>query len=840
MAKISAKLREKENSVLGIIDAIKDLTEELSKSSVGDISNTSNINMQLNSDPMSLLLTILQRFVGYDEVIDWLSKYIVYEVPVIELAIKGILLSNLKKTIDCTNDPRIPEKYRAYLNDSLYSETQENEISSRERGFFIDLNGLDLNGMLQYSPFSKEGRTKYFGTQVSYTVPKVSTKKGESSIDFEKLDTVYSYSDALEACKIGGLDESFIQKYSEVDTVYELARANDFNAFLWFVKNSCKFPLPEVVDVSEKYTSEVLGGYDCKTSLEPFTVSQTVNALEDKRKKYKVGMCYYDAIYSGDTINHVGSLVGLCIKNKEIYQGDTFSNDKMSTYTCESSFVPFSMDNMSANWYVNRKRYYDFLYDSYTKDKTIKRNYDEEFAICNLSMNRDSLIVNGVKMLNLQILPKPAKIRPTNNEEGIEFRATNPLIFTKRLTFDKQGRSTVSGNYTLKLNNETFFTVIEKIEDNTESIKKKVVKLYYYILDANEKASDKYFLEIDRKGKYRLVELESVSKDKNKIVEITVKPLSNTNELSCFLFECYKGMTIYEFNYDLVMGMRLFDAKTLTANLVNAFLSGLGSGTNIGLGLNKSEIAYQARISAIIEKMMTENTSEVSDCFFNFSNDEFNRQLEESELKRSQLYPFNDNVSKATKVSVDDIYNTLNEYSDSNDKETNVDVISRVLKQVTTSITDEVMPSDKYSLQFNASIDLIKMLALVIVEALLTPKVLLLFQINKELMGDIREKNSVEDILRVFLSVILAVVRELVEMILQYLLEWVLSILLEIFELLAKYLIVEQAKYYKNLIATLIKNRTPKFRKNRNLQTVLDKVYYADIDQSNEIKKDEC
>ena len=50
--------------------------------------------------------------VGEKAVINWLANYIVYIVPALEVAVKAILLTNIKKMVSCALDPRIPDKFR--------------------------------------------------------------------------------------------------------------------------------------------------------------------------------------------------------------------------------------------------------------------------------------------------------------------------------------------------------------------------------------------------------------------------------------------------------------------------------------------------------------------------------------------------------------------------------------------------------------------------------------------------------------------------------------------------------------------------------------------------------
>jgi hypothetical protein len=174
------------------------------------------------------------------------------------------------------------------------------------------------------------------------------------------------------------------------------------------------------------------------------------------------------------------------------------------------------------------------------------------------------------------------------------------------------------------------------------------------------------------------------------------------------------------------MGMQLYDPAVVASQLIevatNLSKSTLG---NIGLGfkVNKTETAYQMRISEIIKNTLDPKSYETSECFFTFSNNRFTDLLEKSELKRSNAYNFATTENSGVTVSMDSAYDILNEFSDDAILNENKDVITRAINEVTANITNEVLPSDKYNLQLSLVQELIKSLVFVIVNTLLTPKI---------------------------------------------------------------------------------------------------------------------
>ena len=154
----------------------------------------------------------------------------------------------------------------------------------------------------------------------------------------------------------------------------------------------------------------------------------------------------------------------------------------------------------------------------------------------------------------------------------------------------------------------------------------------YVIYNVGED-SDNCFLIINKKTKrYSLGKL--IVDGQN----VKMENIYETN-FSKHLIECYCGSTIYEFNYDFVMGMRLFDAKTVVSRLIYSVLP--SANVNFGLSFNKQTDPNtymnpwaNGRILEVIRKIIDSDNPEISDCFFKFSNDEYARMIQEGEEER--------------------------------------------------------------------------------------------------------------------------------------------------------------------------------------------------------------
>ena len=733
MSNISKEQRE----TLALVDAILALLEK----------NPTNggTNITLSANPFDFLIDMISKIVNKKEMIDWLSNMLVKVLPSMELAIKAAILSNLKSTIDCNNDPMIPNWIRMSVN--------SDDSKNFDKGLKFDVRSLDYTNMLQVSPLTVQGMNLYFGTRTLFEV------LGDSELSDIKYST---FKKALNDCKKYGIDITRISNKSEITSVYELARARDFNAFIWFIIHKAKF-------IKEANKSDLPDDFDI---LKPFEGKETL------------GVNDLATIIPGEIVKD-GKFFSLCIKSEESNRQETKVLEKdyitkntsteeinagYSTTDYSYKIVPVSINNLSANWYVNSGTFYNFLLP---QNKRKERDYSKDYPIFNLQYF-DELTYNGKKYYNtlrMMILPKPFVHLPKDNEPAWRIQS---ILFNENGEPDSKGRFSV-------------------------------------------KSEDDYDINLET-GEYSL-------KNKSK------------------LYECYPKLTVYEFNYDFVMGMQLFDPTVVATKLIEMFTNCFtyGSGVGLDVSINKSETAYQMRISEIVKNIVESTAYEVSDCFYTFDNSKYDSMLNDAELKRSRLYPFNENGNlSATESNTEKSFEILNEFDNNATLQENIDVMTRTITQATANITEEVLPEDKYGIDINIIEGFIKMLVNVTVESLLTPKMILLFETNRQLMGDNNIKLSIEEFLESITGLIVAIVSEIRDLILQQLLDWVMKLLQELFEVIADELLKEQLEYYYRLIKGMLEACWIKASHRSPLDSKLDVVNYADIDLIDKPKENNC
>jgi hypothetical protein len=293
------------------------------------------------------------------------------------------------------------------------------------------------------------------------------------------------------------------------------------------------------------------------------------------------------------------------------------------------------------------------------------------------------------------------------------------------------------------------------------------------------------------------------------------------------------------------MGMQLFDPSIIAARLIETVVGlKFNSKLSANFGISKSETAYQMRIANIVKNIIESTAYEVSDCFYSFDNTKYDSMLRDAEIKRSQLFIHKEDNNKSKKVNGNAVYDILNEFDNNATLNENKEVVKRAITQATANITEEVLPEDKYSIQFNIVKELINSLTFSLVENLITPKIVLLFEVNRTLMGQYAyEKHKDYDIeffLKTIEGLIVQIVREIRDIILQQLLDWCLKILAELNLKAVELLVKEQLEYYSRLMKLLFKACSFKSSRRAALDSELDKVDYADIDEIDKPKESNC
>lgn len=716
-----ANVKNKQQDTMASIDTAKAMVDKvLAITQIMSASDTPSFTFATN--PIGFILQLLEHVgVKYEDLLRFLTDFLTYTLPVLEISVKTVLLTNLKNMISCSVDPRIPDKYRKRLHC--------NEAFVNDYGIDISVESIDFMDKLSENPLSDFGKEMYFGLE-------------------------------------------------GIDDVYKFARAEDFDAFLWFVIHKGKFPTASNITDMSAFTDSIHGVEATKVTPTDGTLLDVLDVSFDANSA--------STIMLGNTFTYSGStgVTSMCIDRKYDDKNNIVNN----------TIIPVSSDICSVNWYIRRR-------DQLTKNlgfgkKTFDgRDFSKERAICNLqyidASSSDASPASGLvnNKIKLTILPKPY-IHIPQVDKGEKPWGFVPLLF------DSNGDYNLNGKYSI---NQTA-TINEYYPKNAD----------YF----NIKIGTSNVLKIDKKsGKVTVV---------NK--DLLIKKLT----------ECYKGLTVYEFNYDYVMSLKLFDPKVMAATLIDTLVN-----TRLGLNLaiEKKHQDATEEIKEIIKNIINQDESLADSCYFTFDNSKYDALLRKSEQKRAKQYDFGNTTNKSG--TFENVAEILAEYDNATTLEQQINVINRALTQASVNISDGVDEAEKYGIKFGFVTDLVENLMLAVVNSVLTPKVLMLLEVNRQIMGGSWKAFTMKDLLVSMSNIIVGLVREVRDLVIQELLKFVLKQLEPLIQALESIIVREQIENYTELINDIIRNCPTVWFSfgNLNQETKLDTVDYADIDVSS-LKKD--
>jgi hypothetical protein len=449
--------------------------------------------------------------------------------------------------------------------------------------------------------------------------------------------------------------------------------------------------------------------------------------------------------------------------------------------------------------------------------------------------------------LRFTILPKPYVLLPT---AGKETYTDNKKIHVQwrpiRLLFDADGTPNQKGKFSL---------ISETYDLQPTLMNKQIIgdKLFYdvYGIDASGAHIKATVLEVDMKtGKYEI----SKSGD-------------YATKYKTALVECYPGLTVYEFNYDYIMGMKLFDPKVVCQRIFdNAANPRFDADFMLTLNKQKDKrdhpyLGGRQRVLEIVRSILEEDDDEINDCFYSFSNEQYDDMLRKTEEIRYRQMPYNQGYNKGESLDFSEVNAILGEYPVNGTLEEQKDVIHRAITSACAILDDSsntTIPSDRSTTKIDFLTNILQQLVAAIVDALLSPKVIMLLMVNKTLMepedSEGKDMFNTEDLLRLMNNLIKSVVREVRELIIQKLMDYIIEHLTPLALQLQARVLSEQFAAYMAIIkllladfnmgvitvsrlSSILSSMLSKYRKKSksgdytkiDLPSVLDDITYADI-----------
>lgn len=258
--------------------------------------------------------------------------------------------------------------------------------------------------------------------------------------------------------------------------------------------------------------------------------------------------------------------------------------------------------------------------------------------------------------------------------------------------------------------------------------------------------------------------------------------------------------TIFEFNHDFLMSLKLFDGKTYLCQIVHS-LMGQGN-LSINVSLTREGQTIEEVVDNIIDKVINLSDIEVEDCYFSFSNEDYDQMLNNYSERRQKGIEYQEKIN-----------NLIGEIKTIDDSGIAAEETTKTISNVLTQLSKEASGGEtipgSWKFNYNYQFELIRMLVYPLIRPLFSPKVVTLLLLNLNLMGDPLKLNNnkainVDEILKYIVKVIPSIIIQIKDMINEMLYSWVIEKLTPILTIFTLRVIGEQIEAYKKLITDML------------------------------------
>lgn len=309
----------------------------------------------------------------------------------------------------------------------------------------------------------------------------------------------------------------------------------------------------------------------------------------------------------------------------------------------------------------------------------------------------------------------------------------------------------------------------------------------------------------------------------------------DTNDFSSLFDATNYNKTIFDFNKDYLENIRIFVPRIILSNLIEALIHGKISILDTLLKSDRDNIIDQ-KLDMIINGVLEETDSVISDCYYSFSNDDYVAMIQRTELDRySATYTGGDDAA-AMKYSKDELLSRLDSVNSMATMNEKIAEISKTVYDIAAiPSTDQSVKASDGPVSTANSEWLNRIVGAImkpLVKALLTPQVMLLFVINFQSAGLIKIDGDFDLLMETLFKKILSIFVALARFIRDKIVEFLLKLFKEKVEpMLAQWsaiIVTEEINDWIRLLQEAI-SCIPRFNLNQNELTQIDDVRYADI-----------
>jgi hypothetical protein len=196
--------------------------------------------------------------------------------------------------------------------------------------------------------------------------------------------------------------------------------------------------------------------------------------------------------------------------------------------------------------------------------------------------------------------------------------------------------------------------------------------------------------------------------------------------------------TLTDLNNDYIDSIKLFDSVKLVNNIIEALFGSI----SVELEKDKKTIENEIQIDDIINRVLDADCDDViDDSYFSFSNDETQDIQYRARMRRKGIRVLTSCGNLESKVPMDDLTELNNEFNAIN---TNLstgeynEIFTNVLRDGLDKLADasavDAPEQDRLSIKINFIEDMLKKLMTAIVNVVLSPKLILIFALNHQII----------------------------------------------------------------------------------------------------------
>ena len=329
-----------------------------------------------------------------------------------------------------------------------------------------------------------------------------------------------------------------------------------------------------------------------------------------------------------------------------------------------------------------------------------------------------------------------------------------------------------------------------------------------------------------------------------------VKFDDSTNNFTLYLNpERYRGetlnKTIYNFNKDYMDSLRILYGKPLIASILDVLANGsISLDASINGSISLPQSILNSQIEEIIENIIESDDTSIEDCYFTFSNDEYDKLIKEANLRRKGIKSTTGDTVTGSITDVDDILASLDTISSSSTFQEEKTIIKNAITQLTGgNVIDEYQDNPVFQFSAdtnydnwsaddfkNKAIELLKAVIKKIVESVLTPKVLMIYLLNYSFANGKIPKTPL-DLVTFFIKMIKNIVIAVMDELIDKIFTWVLEKIKKLISVYVLQIVLESIGKYKDVLLALIENCTLSINLPSSTTLVgnIDNVRHADI-----------